>query len=245
MPGMYVFKFSAPLSEAARSHLLKVYSLLTMGVISASIGCYADMHYTHLGGLGTALIGAFLFGVARSGKMDTETSAAMFLGAAVLEGMALSPIVHTATIYYPDALVTAFLSTIAIFFSFSVAALVAKRREFFYLSGILATVASYLALASLGNLVLRSSFLMDVQLYGGLVMFLGYILVDTQIMIERFESGFNKENFVRPACDLFSDLVGVFVRLLIILMRKSSDKRRQSFTTSSSPERKYYRRQAE
>lgn len=239
-----MFKFNAPLTDAARSHLLRVYSLLTMGVFSASLGCYLDMHYMHFGGLGTALIGAFLFGVARSGKLDVETSSLLFLGAAGLEGMALSPLVYTAAVYYPQALTTAFLSTIAVFASFSGAAMIAKRREFFYLSGIIASVASYLALASLGNMVVRSSFLMDVQLYGGLVMFLGYILVDTQVMIDRFESGFNREDYVRPACDLFGDLLGVFVRLLVILMRKSSEKRRQSFS-AASPERKYYRRQSE
>ncbi len=239
------FKLSAPLSDGARSHLLQVYSLLTMGVLTASSGCYLDMNYLHWGGMGTALAGALLFGIARSGSLDNQLGSAVFLLASGLEGMALSPLVHTAAVYYPQALTTALLSSLAVFVSFSFAALIAKRREFFYLFGILATVGSFLALASLTNLVVRSSFILDMQLYGGLFMFLGYILLDTQVMIDRFESGYNRTNIVRPACDLFADLVGVFVRLLIILMKKAEKPRRQSLTSSISPERKYYKRQSE
>jgi FtsH-binding integral membrane protein len=87
---------------------------------------------------------------------------------------------------------------------------------------------------------------MDIQLYAGLAMFLGYVLLDTQVMIDRFESGQNRSNFVRPACDLFADLIAVFVRILILLMKKN-EKRRNSFnpSSSSSPERRYYKRQQE
>jgi FtsH-binding integral membrane protein len=239
----YVFKFTAPLSEGARSHLVHVYSLLTMGVITAAVGCFVDMNFLRMGGLLTGFAGAVLFGFARSGIVENELGSALFLVAAGLEGAALSPLIHTALLYYPHALVTALLSSLAAFVSFSIAALIVKRREMLFIAGIISSIASYLALASLANMLINSSHLMDVQLYAGLAMFLGYILVDTQIMIERYESG-NRNNFVRPACDLFADLVGVFVRLLIIIMKKS-EKRRNSFSVPLSPERKYYKRQSE
>ena len=243
----YLFSFAAPLSEGARSHLLRVYSLLTGGVIVASAGCYVDMHYLHMGSVITALVGAFLFAMARSGiagdHKSNGTGVMLFLSAAALEGMSLSPLVHTAAVYYPQALTTAVMTSLAIFASFSAAALVAKRREFFFLAGVLGSVASYMAIMSLANIVIRSSLVLDVQLYGGLVMFLGYILLDTQVMIDRYESGHNRCNFVRPACDLFGDLVAVFVRILIILMKKGEKRRSGSFTTNNSPERKYYKRQ--
>lgn len=243
----YLFSFTAPLSEGARSHLLRVYALLTAGVISASLGCYADMHYWHYGSLTTALIGAFLFGLARSSvtesAKDNTTGVLLFLLACGLEGLSLSPLVHTAYMYYPAALTTAFLSTIAVFASFSVAAIVAKRREFFFLAGLLGTAASIMAILSLTNMVIRSQTILDIQIYGGLAMFIGYILLDTQVMIERYENGnfHSRTNFVRPACDLFGDLVGVFVRILIILMKKAEKRngRRQSF---GSPERRFYKR---
>lgn len=239
-----VFKITAPLSEGGRSHLLKVYSLLTVGVITASLGCYVDIHFLRWGGLSTALSGAVIFGFARSGMVGTDLGSLLFLLAAGMEGMALSPLVHTALVYYPESLITAFLSTVAVFLSFSFAALVARRREFLFLSGIVASVTSFLAIASLTNMIVKSTYMMEVQLYGGLAVFLCYILIDTQYMIERYESGMNRKNFVRPACDLFTDLVAVFVRILIILMKKS-EKRRNSLTVVTSPDRKYFNRQAE
>ena len=236
-----VFKVTAPISDACRSHLLQVYSLLTAGVVTAATGCYIDMTYLHWGNMYLAIFGALLFGIASRGS-DNFTGSLLFLSAAFLEGMSLSPLVHVASLYYPGALITALLSSVAVFGSFSAAAVLARRREFFFLSGIVGTVAMYLAIMSVANLVLRSPVIVDVQIYGGLAMFLGYVLVDTQVMIERFETGANWGNFVRPACDLFLDLVGIFVRILVILMRKGSEKRRQSGPQTSSPERRYYKR---
>ena len=242
--------FSAPISEAARSHLLQVYSLLTAGVLAAVIGCYVDMNYFHFGGLATALIGALAFGMARSRHVssykDNTVAVLLFLSACTVQGVSLSPLVHIAALYHPQALPTAFLTTLAVFASFSGAAVVARRREFFYLAGILGTVAGFLSIISLMNIFGRVSIYLDLQLYLGLAMFLGYVLLDTQVMIDRFESGQNRSNFVRPACDLFADLVAVFVRILIVLMRKN-EKRRTSFSQASpaSPDRKYYKRQQE
>ena len=235
-----MFKFTASLSEGARSHLLKVYTLLTVGVLTASAGCYVDIHFLRIGGLATAVGGALVFALARSSIGGSDLGSLLFLLACGMEGTALSPLVHTAMVYYPQALITAFLTTLAAFISFTFAALMAKRREYMFLSGIVASVTSCLAIASLTNIFLKSQYVMDVQVYVGLGVFLCYILLDTQMMIERFESGMNRNNFVRPACDLFGDLVAVFVRILIILMRKS-EKRRTSF----SPERKYYKRRSE
>ena len=246
----YLFTLNSNLSDPLRSHLIRVYALLTVGVVTAALGCYADMHYLHYGSVTTALIGAFLFGLARSGVTATpkenSVGIALFLLACGIEGMSLSPIIHTAYHYYPQALMTALLSSLAVFASFSAAALIAKRREFFYLAGILGTVVSVLSLVSFTNIFLRSGALLDIQIYGGLAMFVAYILLDTQVMIERFENGshYARTNFVRPACDLFGDLVGVFIRLLIILMKKAERRgqqsRRPSFNASS--DRRYYKR---
>ena len=238
-----VFKFTAPISDACRSHLLQVYSLLTCGVVTAAAGCYLDMHSLHLGSMYVALFGALLFGIASRGG-DNFTGSLLFLAACVLEGMSLSPLVHVASLYYPGALVTALLSSLAVFGSFSVAAIVARRREFFYLAGLLGTAATYLAIMSVMNIFVRSSVVLDIQIYAGLAMFVGYILVDTQVMIERFENG-TARNFVKPACDLFIDLIGVFIRILIILMKRGEKSRHSPGRNTTSPERKYYKRQAD
>ena len=237
-----LLRVTAPISAGTKSQLIRVYALLLMGVLSAAVGCWVDMHHLHFGGMITALLGAGMFALARStGSHKSNTNGVvLFLSGAALEGLSLSPLVHTAAVYYPQALMTAMLTSIAVFASFSVAAIFAKRREFFFLSGIIGTVGSFLFIASISNIFVRSRFILDLQVYLGLAMFVGYVLVDTQVMIERFESGqYMRGTFVRPACDLFMDLVAIFVRLLIILMRKGEKKR---YSAGGSPERRYYKR---
>lgn len=224
-----IFKITAPISTRTKSLVVRVYALLLSGVISAACACWVDMHYTRLGGLMTALVGAMIFAGVRTGSSKAgNTGIALFLAGAALEGMSLSPLVHTAMRYYPQALTTALLTSIAVFGSFSVAAIFAKRREYLFLSGICGTVASFLFLASLTNIFVRSSFVMDLQVYVGLAMFVSYVLIDTQLMIERFEESYSNVNIVKPACDLFVDLIAVFVRILIILMRKNQRKNDRS-----------------
>ena len=63
-------------------------------------------------------------------------------------------------------------------------------------------------------------------------MFLGFVVFDTQLIIEKLELG-DVDN-VKHALDLFIDLVGVFVRVLVLLMRNAENKddRRKRSSTS-------------
>ena len=45
-------------------------------------------------------------------------------------------------------------------------------------------------------------------------MFIGYILFDTQMIIERADRG--DYDYIKHSLDLFVDLIGLFVRILII-----------------------------
>lgn len=60
--------------------------------------------------------------------------------------------------------------------------------------------------------------LLFLQLYLGLFVFAGYIIFDTQVMVERASMGV--PDYIHDALQLLLDFVAVFVRILIILVSR-------------------------
>ena len=56
------------------------------------------------------------------------------------------------------------------------------------------------------------------DIYFGLLLFCGFILFDTQLIVERFSRG--DSDYIWHSVDLFLDFVNIFVRLLAILASK-------------------------
>mmetsp|Transcript_509 Transcript_509/g.405 ORF Transcript_509/g.405 Transcript_509/m.405 type:complete len:157 (+) Transcript_509:16-486(+) len=147
----------------------------------------------------------------------------MFGGFAFLKGVSLGPLVHYAAAVDPDLLMTAFYGTLAIFTCLSLCAIFSRRREWLYLGSILSSVMLYMALINLGNIFFRSNLVFNLNLYGMLVAFMGYVLLDTQVAIESFYSGYRDP--IKAAAELYTDLIAIFVRILVILMRNAESRK--------------------
>lgn len=59
-------------------------------------------------------------------------------------------------------------------------------------------------------------------LYLGLALMSGFVLYDTQLIMEKRRAG--DKDFIAHSVDLFVDFIGIFRRLLIILAQKVKNK---------------------
>lgn len=134
--------------------------------------------------------------------------------------MGMGPLLETVIAINPSIIVTALTGTVVIFGSFSLSAIFAERGKWLYLGGTLMTLLTTLLLLSLANVFFGSYLIFQLHLYLGLLLMCGFVLYDTQLIIEKRRHG-NKD-FVTHALDLFIDFVGIFKRLLIILSQKVS-----------------------
>ncbi|CAN6461106.1 unnamed protein product [Victoria cruziana] len=143
--------------------------------------------------------------------------------AAMCQGATLGPLIDVVIQFDPSVLVSAFVGTSIAFACFSGAAIVARRREYLYLGGLLSSGISILLWLQFASSIFGGSTAMfKFELYFGLLVFLGYMVVDTQKIIERAYQG--DMDYVKHSLDLFTDFVAVFVRMVIIMTKNASER---------------------
>ncbi|MBA0835065.1 hypothetical protein Goarm_007373, partial [Gossypium armourianum] len=138
------------------------------------------------------------------------------MASAVFEGASIGPLIDLAIQIDPSVLVAAFVGTALAFACFSGAAMLARRREYLYLGGLLSSGVSMLLWLHFASSIFGgSTALFKMEIYLGLLVFVGYMVVDTQDIIEKAHLG--DLDYVKHALTLFTDFVAVFVRILIIM----------------------------
>eukprot|EP01111_Echinosteliopsis_oligospora_P000595 TRINITY_DN1065_c0_g1_i2.p1 TRINITY_DN1065_c0_g1~~TRINITY_DN1065_c0_g1_i2.p1 ORF type:complete len:234 (-),score=38.95 TRINITY_DN1065_c0_g1_i2:69-770(-) len=223
-PAPYYKNVSAVSSEV-KSHLIRMYTSLFMCMICASIGVGLFMQ-THLHPIISFIISVVCLIALISRpeiRDDTEHkdwSLRIGLLAAIglTQGLVIGGLVELALAVDPTIVLTALLGTVSIFGCLSAAALLAKRRKYLFLGGILSSAFSNLLLLGFVNIFLNVEIITVVYLYGGLLAFCAAVVYDTQDIIEKVNEG--SRDFIRHSVDLFIDLVGMFVRILVILLRR-------------------------
>lgn len=111
-----------------------------------------------------------------------------------------------------------FSGTTVVFVSFSIASLLSKRGQWLYLGGTLISALNMLVLFSLANIFFRSQMIYQAHLYLGLFVMCGFVVYDTQHIIEKNRMG--SKDYIAHSLDLFLDFINVFRHLLIILTQK-------------------------
>jgi len=143
---------------------------------------------------------------------------AQLLAFGFLQGASIGPLIQLALQMRPIMIAEAFVATTLVFVCFSAAAYFTERRSYLYLGGFFGSALTVLLGLSLMRMLTASDTLFSLELYCGLALFVGFVMFDTQMIIEKRANG--DEDFVWHAVELFIDFVAIFVRILIILMRK-------------------------
>ena len=230
-----IFKFK-DISADTQSHLFRVYSSLMAACLTCTLGCIAfieDTWYVFNPTLGSILSFAciiyicstsgsaqYRFGENYSSSQIKRFAALMIFG--YTTGNSIGPLIDLVLDLNPEIVTSAVALTTMIFLSFSLTALVAKRRSYLYLGGILGTTLNYLFWGSLLNRFFRFKIMYDISTYLGLMIFSGYVIFDTQVIVEKAELG--SGDFVGHALDLFLDLINILIRIIRILAEKESKK---------------------
>ena len=120
-------------------------------------------------------------------------------------------------------------ATSIMFACFSLSALLARRRSYLFLGGILSSAMSMMFWFGMASMFFPNRASYMIQLYGGLLLFSGYVLYDSQVIVERAYT-MNKPDVLADSLKLFTDFMALLRRVLIILMQREQrkdDRRRQ------------------
>lgn len=215
------------ISPRVQHHLVRVYTTLLLAVGCAAAGAVFDSAVWAIGGALTTLgalatMAALAMTPASPATLKKRTR---LLGLfSFLQGASLGPLLNLAFFVDPSLVAVAFGGASLVFASFSLAALLTRRRSMLALGGILSTaVTSFLWLHVAARLLPRSAFMLhalSLELYLGVGVFAAYVLFDTQVVIEKASAG--SDDHVAHALDLFVDLAALFARLLAILIRNAA-----------------------
>jgi FtsH-binding integral membrane protein len=206
-----------------RQHLKNVYACLAMSTMAAAVG--ASIHlFTNiiqagfLSGIGALIFFGLLMATPDDNGKGLKMRIGYLLGFTTLTGVGMGPLLEHVIAVDPSIIVTALIGTAVVFISFSICSLLAERGKWLYLGGTLMSLLTTLMVLSLANLFFGSTMLFQIQLYLGLFAMCGFVLYDTQLIIEKRRMG--SKDFVTHSLDLFVDFIGIFRRILIILTQK-------------------------
>lgn len=222
-----LFDFSK-LDVVTKKHLKNVYASLAISTMAAAAGAAVHLFTGFLKGGLLASLGGIGFilalGLTSNEPKNQMKRLGYLVGFALCTGLGLGPLLEHVIRIDPTIISTAFFATTLIFVCFSLTALWAEERSYLYLGGSLMSGLSIMCMMGLMNIFFQSTMIYQLHLYGGLLIFCGFILYDTQLIIEKKRNGDN--DFIWHSVDLFLDFINIFRRILIILSNKEEKKRK-------------------
>lgn len=225
VPSLKTLTDLSHLEPHVTEHLKKVYLTLSTILGISAIGAYFQI-VTNFPSMAAGLLSfVFLLGITISTftGVSQEKRLALLAAFSFFEGASLGTLINHVAKIDPNIIAVALVCTTGIFIAFSAVAMFSPRRSYLYLGGYLSFSIFFMLVASIFNIFVRSSGINWFLLYGGLVMFMTYVIYDTQVIIEK--ASFGNVDYINHALELFIDFVAIFVRILIILSDKKEKKK--------------------
>jgi len=178
-----------------------------------------------------ATLGLLIWLGVQGDKENTAKRLAIYGAFTAMQGLMLADFAAVITYIDRSIPLTALLGTTAVFACFAAFALLSRRRSMLYLGGVLSSGLTILVLLGF----LRSFFSFGVsslELYGGLALFVGYVVFDTQLVVEKADAG--STDFVWHATTLYLDFINIAIRIAIVLARNKEDNDRRKARRDSA-----------
>ncbi|KAL0489202.1 hypothetical protein AKO1_013729 [Acrasis kona] len=222
-----LFNFSG-IDADVQAHLQRVYLTLACAIAFCGVGSYFYLltHFPPLICFFVAL-GLAVYIMLSAHKTQTPQLKALrfaaMMGCAAMQGTMIGALVEEVLNIDPNLLLYGIAITFAIFASFTGAAMLAKRRSYLYLGSVLFSGLNILFITVIVNVFFFHTAIGDViWLYGGLAVFCGFIVYDTQLIVEKAHAG-NRDSTLH-AYELFVDFIAILVRVLVILKNSRSSR---------------------
>ena len=183
--------------------------------------------------LGVGLVGSIgtMMGVMSTSPEQVLLKHTFWTGFQVMQAATLAPLFFV----NPAILARAGLYTVGLVGSLSYIGATAKSDKYLYIGGPLLAGVVVVALAGMAPMILPARIasralapLEAVSLYGGLAVFSGFVLYDTQKILARArmaQAGMMRRDTCRESISLELDCINIFVRLVSILGGGSSNRR--------------------
>jgi len=214
------------LEKDVREHLKNVFGTLTLCLITSVLGAIANSYlalhsWNFLFSIGT--IGLMIAIVATEPSRANEQKRLGYMFAlAFLVGCTTGPLVEYVGATDPSIVFNAYVITLIVFGSFTMAALHAESTKFLHLGGILSSALLVLFVTALFG---RYEAVHNIILWGGLAINCGFVVYDTQLIAEKRRRG--DTDYIWHTVMLFIDFVNIF-RYILILLKEKGDGDRSS-----------------
>lgn len=220
---------TAKLDPVVQKHLRRVYTSLFLALASATVGSlltiqlYARRLYwpaTLASYLTLPILLAFSFQSPYS-----KWRAPLLYAFAFVDGAAAAPLLSLVSTIDPRIPALAFMGAAVVFACCTISAIFARRGSYLCLGSICSTALFGIFLVSLISSFWNSMAAFSLIMYGGLLAFVGFVLYDTQLIIQKAHSG--ERDHIQHALELFVDFLAIFKRLAIIMANNQRQRQRR------------------